>query len=118
MSKDGETSTVIKGVEHGACDYLRKPIRLKDVRCIWIHDYRNKLVRGRLVQEDSPPTPVTSETAPIVESSNGGADDSSSSAVKNKKARFVWTPELCDKFNRVVQQIKESEFFIHIFLNK
>lgn len=117
MSKDGETSTMIKGVEHGAWAYLRKPITLKDVRYIWLH----KLVRGRLVQENSPPTPVPmagKNKREVVESSNGGADDSSRSAVKNKKARFVWTPELCDKFNRVVQQIKESEFFIHIFLNK
>ncbi|KAG8054306.1 hypothetical protein GUJ93_ZPchr0001g31418 [Zizania palustris] len=43
MSIDGETSRVMKGVQHGACDYLLKPVRMKELRNIWQHVYRKKM---------------------------------------------------------------------------
>ncbi|XP_035542243.1 two-component response regulator ARR11-like [Juglans regia] len=43
MSVDGETSRVMKGVQHGACDYLLKPIRMKELRNIWQHVFRKKI---------------------------------------------------------------------------
>ena len=43
MSIDGETSRVMKGVHHGACDYLLKPVRMKELRNIWQHVYRKKM---------------------------------------------------------------------------
>ncbi|KAK4780011.1 hypothetical protein SAY87_016117 [Trapa incisa] len=47
MSVDGETSRVMKGVQHGACDYLLKPIRMKELRNIWQHVLRKKMHDGR-----------------------------------------------------------------------
>ncbi|KAH6823234.1 response regulator 11 [Perilla frutescens var. hirtella] len=48
MSVDGETRRVMKGVQHGACDYLLKPIRMKELRNIWQHVFRKRVheVRG------------------------------------------------------------------------
>ncbi|KAI7741714.1 hypothetical protein M8C21_026514 [Ambrosia artemisiifolia] len=43
MSVDGETRRVMRGVQHGACDYLLKPIRMKELRNIWQHVYRKKI---------------------------------------------------------------------------
>ena len=43
MSVDGETSRVMKGVQHGACDYLLKPIRMKELKNIWQHVFRKKI---------------------------------------------------------------------------
>lgn len=43
MSVDGETSRVMKGVQHGACDYLLKPIRMKELRNIWQHVLRKRI---------------------------------------------------------------------------
>ncbi|KAK1293787.1 Two-component response regulator ARR11 [Acorus calamus] len=43
MSVDGETSRVMKGVQHGACDYLLKPIRMKELRNIWQHVFRKRI---------------------------------------------------------------------------
>ncbi|XP_060201804.1 two-component response regulator ARR11-like [Lycium barbarum] len=40
MSVDGETSRVMKGIQHGACDCLLKPIRMKELRNIWQHKAR------------------------------------------------------------------------------
>src|SRR4051812_16663342 len=43
MSVDGEKDTVYKGIAHGACDYLLKPINMKDLMNIWQHVVRKNL---------------------------------------------------------------------------
>ena len=42
MSANGETSAVMKGIKHGACDYLLKPVRMEELRNIWQHVVRKK----------------------------------------------------------------------------
>lgn len=42
MSGNGETSAVMKGITHGACDYLLKPVRIEELRNIWQHVVRKK----------------------------------------------------------------------------
>eukprot|EP00249_Psilotum_nudum_P023499 c28896_g5_i1 orf=629-2857(+) len=42
MSANGETSAVMKGITHGACDYLLKPVRIEELRNIWQHVVRKK----------------------------------------------------------------------------
>ncbi|CAL4885767.1 unnamed protein product [Urochloa decumbens] len=42
LSVNGETKTVMKGITHGACDYLLKPVRLEQLRNIWQHVVRRK----------------------------------------------------------------------------
>lgn len=42
LSGNGETKTVMKGITHGACDYLLKPVRLEELRNIWQHVVRRK----------------------------------------------------------------------------
>ncbi|CAI5940849.1 unnamed protein product [Closterium sp. NIES-64] len=37
MSANGETSVVMKGITHGAVDYLLKPVRIEELRNIWQH---------------------------------------------------------------------------------
>ena len=44
MSVDGETNNVMKGVQHGACHYLLKPIRMKELKNIWQHVFQKKMV--------------------------------------------------------------------------
>ncbi|GMH26085.1 hypothetical protein Nepgr_027928 [Nepenthes gracilis] len=50
MSVDGETSRVMKGVQHGACDYLLKPIRMKELRNIWQHVFRKRMHEVRDIE--------------------------------------------------------------------
>ena len=50
MSVDGETSRVMKGVQHGACDYLLKPVRMKQLKNIWQHVLRKKMNEGKDVE--------------------------------------------------------------------
>ena len=54
MSVDGETRRVMKGVQHGACDYLLKPIRMKELRNIWQHVFRKRMHEARKFFWDEP----------------------------------------------------------------
>ncbi|PNT76356.1 hypothetical protein BRADI_1g47400v3 [Brachypodium distachyon] len=42
LSVNGETKTVLKGITHGACDYLLKPVRIEELRNVWQHVVRRK----------------------------------------------------------------------------
>ncbi|KAL7233309.1 hypothetical protein ACSBR1_017022 [Camellia fascicularis] len=50
MSVDGETSKVMRGVQHGACDYLLKPIRMKELRHRWQHVFRKRIHEVRDIE--------------------------------------------------------------------
>ncbi|XP_024633358.1 two-component response regulator ORR24 [Medicago truncatula] len=45
FSANDDPKMVMKGIEHGACDYLVKPVRLKEVQIIWQHVIRKKKTR-------------------------------------------------------------------------
>ncbi|KAI8026855.1 Two-component response regulator ORR26 [Camellia lanceoleosa] len=119
MSVDGETSKVMRGVQHGACDYLLKPIRMKELRHIWQHVFRKRIHEVRDIEE----------TQMMRHGSNqsddgqlfGGGDLTSGKKRKDaenrhddkdfvdpssvKKARVVWTVDLHQKFVKAVNQI-------------
>jgi hypothetical protein len=42
MSYDGDTLTVLKGVTHGAVDFLIKPVRLAELSNMWQHVVRKR----------------------------------------------------------------------------
>ena len=42
MSSNGETSNVLRGVTHGAVDFLIKPVRIEELRNLWQHVIRKK----------------------------------------------------------------------------
>jgi DNA-binding response OmpR family regulator len=42
MSSNGEHTTVLRGVTHGACDFLIKPVRIEELRNIWQHVVRRQ----------------------------------------------------------------------------
>ncbi|XP_042027217.1 two-component response regulator ARR2-like [Salvia splendens] len=42
MSADVSKSVVLKGVTHGACDYLIKPVQMEELKNIWQHVIRKK----------------------------------------------------------------------------
>lgn len=72
MSSDSSFNMVLKGVMHGACDYLIKPIRSLEVKNLWQHIWRKK------VQPDE--------------------GDAKKKSANPKKPRVVWTPELHKQF--------------------
>nr|QUV77619.1 two-component response regulator ARR11 [Lilium lancifolium] len=125
MSVDGETSRVMKGVQHGACDYLHKPIRMKELRNIWQHVFRKKIHEVKEIESQD-----VNEHIHFVRNGSGDFDDrqllsgsdlnsprkrkdldymeadqefSDSGTVK--KARVVWSVDLHQKFVDAVNLI-------------
>ncbi|XP_011042332.1 PREDICTED: two-component response regulator ARR11 [Populus euphratica] len=125
MSVDGETSRVMKGVQHGACDYLLKPIRMKELRNIWQHVFRKKIheVRDIEILEGNESFQMTRNGSDQyedghflcgedltlikkrkdIESKHDEKDIGDNTSTK--KARVVWSVELHQKFVKAVNQI-------------
>lgn len=131
MSVDGETSRVMRGVQHGACDYLLKPIRMKELRNIWQHVFRKRIhevrdIEGQECMEEIQMMRHGSELSDEWHSFSGGElnsgkkrkdvenkhdDKDFGDPSSSKKARVVWTVDLHQKFVRAVNQIGfDSEF--------
>lgn len=124
MSVDGETSRVMKGVQHGACDYLLKPIRMKELRNIWQHVFRKRIheVRDIEFHEGFDEIHLMKNGSDLSEERrlHSGTDSFSGKKRKDaerhddrecndpssvKKARVVWTVDLHQKFVNAVNQI-------------
>lgn len=124
MSVDGETSRVMKGVQHGACDYLLKPIRMKELRNIWQHVFRKKIHEIRDIESH--------ESIDAIQMMRNGTDysddvhlfsmedltsgkkrkdienkhdDKDLGDTSTKKARVVWSVDLHQKFVKAVNLI-------------
>jgi len=86
MSGDESFDTVLKGILHGACDFLVKPVRLLELRNIWQH-----LVRRWVAERD--------------EENDAAGKGSEDKGVEKKKPRVVWTPDLHKRFVNAVNEI-------------
>ncbi|XP_028064338.1 two-component response regulator ARR1-like isoform X4 [Camellia sinensis] len=124
MSADDSKSVVMKGVTHGACDYLIKPVRIEALRNIWQHVVRKRknewkdFEQSGSIDEGEQQQQKLSEDADFSSSANEGSwrnakrrkdeedeveerDDTSSS----KKPRVVWSVELHQQFVAAVNQL-------------
>lgn len=136
MSADGTTSAVMKGVRHGACDYLIKPIREEELKNIWQHVVRKKWNENREVEpsgslEDNDQQKLGIEDVEYASSVNEATegiiktqkkrrdgkeeddgelenDDPSTS----KKPRVVWSVELHQQFVSAVNQLGIDSMYI------
>ncbi|PIA61200.1 hypothetical protein AQUCO_00300615v1 [Aquilegia coerulea] len=123
MSVDDKKEVVMKGVTHGACDYLIKPVRIEAIRNIWQHVVRKR--RNELKEfeqsgsyEDNDRNHKASEdvdyASSVIEGSWKGSkkrkededdledrDDTSTM----KKPRVVWSVELHQQFVAAVNQL-------------
>lgn len=136
MSVDGETRRVMKGVQHGACDYLLKPIRMKELRNIWQHVLRKRIHEVRDVEGQEILDEIYTTRHGTEQSDDGywfGGDvnlgrkrkdvngkhedrvylDASSA----KKARVVWTVDLHQKFVKAVNLVGIDSKFTTILKN-
>ncbi|KAG6536490.1 hypothetical protein ZIOFF_001548 [Zingiber officinale] len=127
LSANGETQTVMKGISHGACDYLLKPVRIEELRNIWQHVIRRRKFEKRYSND---PENGDDDLRTLGNSEDGhGADDLNGKITKKrkdqsetdendsedntenddpsnqKKPRVVWTIELHRKFVAAVNQL-------------
>ncbi|XP_027360515.1 two-component response regulator ORR21-like isoform X2 [Abrus precatorius] len=128
MSADSTTSAVMKGIRHGACDYLIKPVREEELRNIWQHVVRkmwneNKEHdnsgsvedndRNKRGNDDAEYTSSVADAAEVVKipkkrSSLKEEDDlelETDDPATSKKPRVVWSVELHQQFVSAVNQL-------------
>lgn len=135
MSANSDSSVVLRGIIHGAVDYLLKPVRIEELRNIWQHvvrrDYSAKNSGSDDVDASSPSkrlkTSVSNSKSDEVDrtaneagsskarkkpaSKKGGAKSSTKEVDKgdmtdaSKKPRVVWSAELHAQFVTAVNQL-------------
>lgn len=135
LSANGDPKLVMKGVTHGACDYLVKPVRIEELRNIWQHvirrkksDTKSQSKSGDQVKahqasgeqrQGSPPLGGSTDQNGRFNRKRKDDDDESEDnenesddPATQKKPRVVWSIELHRKFVAAVNQLGiESEFF-------
>ncbi|KAK4283407.1 hypothetical protein QN277_000359 [Acacia crassicarpa] len=123
MSADDGKNVVMKGVTHGACDYLIKPVRIEALKNIWQHVIRKRKNEWKDLEQSGSAEEGDQKQRPTDEvdyssSANEGnwrnakkrrdedeeaeeRDDSSTL----KKPRVVWSVELHQQFVAAVNQL-------------
>ncbi|XP_031097345.1 two-component response regulator ARR2-like isoform X3 [Ipomoea triloba] len=125
MSADDSKNVVMKGVTHGACDYLIKPVRIEALKNIWQHVVRK---RKHEWKDKDPEQSGSADEGDRPQKPSDDADYSSSVNEENwknskkrkdeedeaeerddtstlKKPRVVWSVELHQQFVAAVNQL-------------
>ncbi|KAL7187288.1 hypothetical protein ACSBR1_037366 [Camellia fascicularis] len=126
LSANGDTKLVMKGITHGACDYLLKPIRIEELKNIWQHVVRrkkndpkdqNNFDKPHHESEGGQVITVTGDSDQNSklnrkrkdqnEDEGDHADDGQNNEDPSmqKKPRVVWTVDLHRKFVAAVNQL-------------
>ncbi|KHN14648.1 Two-component response regulator ARR2 [Glycine soja] len=121
MSADDGKHVVMKGVTHGACDYLIKPVRIEALKNIWQHVIRKRknglrdVEQSGSVEEGDQPPKVSddgdySSSVNEARSSKKRRDEDEEGDEKDdsstlKKPRVVWSVELHQQFMAAVNQL-------------
>ncbi|XP_028073238.1 two-component response regulator ARR12-like isoform X1 [Camellia sinensis] len=130
LSANGDTKLVMKGITHGACDYLLKPIRIEELKNIWQHVVRrkkndpkdqNNFDKPHHESEGGQAITVTGDSDQNSklnrkrkeqnEDEGDRADDGQNNEDPSmqKKPRVVWTVDLHRKFVAAVNQLGIDE---------
>lgn len=124
----------MKGITHGACDYLLKPVRIEELKIIWQHVVRRKKLdykewetsdkahreSGELREEFKGTKNADHNVKPNKKRKDHNNDEDGEHEEKGqrcedsstqKKPRVVWTPDLHHKFVAAVNKLGlDSEF--------
>lgn len=133
LSGNSDPKLVMKGITHGACDYLVKPVRLEELRNIWQHVIRRKVEsksqskpKSNNDHDKSDPGSENGDQNVKLNRKRGIEDEDveengheSDDPSAQKKPRVVWSIDLHRKFVAAVNQLGiESESFLVILHRK
>ena len=110
LSANGETNAVMKGIKHGACDYLLKPVRIEELKVIWQHVVRKRKDDGRNRVNDGGDN-HGSDSFKCSKKRKDALEEEDDAEVENedpsssKKQRVVWSVDLHQKFVSAVDQL-------------
>ncbi|KAI8474196.1 MAG: hypothetical protein J3K34DRAFT_456883 [Monoraphidium minutum] len=114
MSSNGEHSAVLRGVTHGACDFLIKPVRIEELRNIWQHvirRHRSWVADGDKEDAGGDAVMAEAEAASRKRKDKEARDGSCSGGEREedggsaKKPRVVWSVEMHQQFVAAVNQL-------------
>ncbi|KAL9237207.1 hypothetical protein vseg_011789 [Gypsophila vaccaria] len=120
MSADDSNHVVMKGITHGACDYLIKPVRIEALRNIWQHVVRKKKNEWKEVkqssswdegdrrqkQDDAVSSPANEGSWKSSKRKSEDDDpDEKDDTTTRKKPRVVWSVELHQQFVAAVNHL-------------
>ena len=123
MSADDGKDVVMKGVTHGACDYLIKPVSMEALKNIWQHVFRKKrnelkdLENSGSVEENYKQKKDDGDNASsgnegswkVVKRKREGEEEDEIEEREDtstlKKPRVVWSVELHQQFVEAVNQL-------------
>lgn len=134
LSANSDTKAVMKGITHGACDYLLKPVRIEELKNIWQHVIRRRKIDSnyhpnsgqghdgeKLDDGMGKPGQAHATTGPADQNGrhsrkrkdqNEDDDDEceddghgNDDSSTQKKARVVWSVDLHRKFVAAVNQL-------------
>ncbi|KAJ8751652.1 hypothetical protein K2173_025811 [Erythroxylum novogranatense] len=121
LSANSDPKLVMKGITHGACDYLLKPVRIEELKTIWQHVVRRRKIDTKDLNN------VENRDKPSRESGEASLDPKLTKKRKDqnededenhdedrhenedpatqKKPRVVWSVDLHRKFVAAVNQL-------------
>ncbi|XP_044959561.1 two-component response regulator ORR24-like [Hordeum vulgare subsp. vulgare] len=120
LSVDCDKKAVMKGITHGACDYLLKPVSTNDIKNIWQHVEKRKNLEAishinnnndhdydidDRVQPGTAATRTDSENESNEGDGSNENEESTHISITQKKTRVVWTIELQNKFLEAINKI-------------
>ncbi|VAI92839.1 unnamed protein product [Triticum turgidum subsp. durum] len=116
LSVDCDKKAVMKGINHGACDYLMKPVQTNQLKNIWQHvesRRRSQSISHMSRDNDDGQRVHTGTLAKSKDSKSKSNDEDGSNENKEsthasttqKKMRVAWTTELHNKFLEAIYQI-------------
>ncbi|KAF7104537.1 hypothetical protein CFC21_105429 [Triticum aestivum] len=116
LSLDCDKKVVMKGIDHGASDFMVKPVCAHELKNIWQHvqRWRNPKAIGHISDHDSDVQrvqPATADKSKYSGNKRNVGDDSNENnesthiSSTHRKPRVTWTIELHNKFLEAINQI-------------
>nr|VDD48304.1 unnamed protein product [Brassica oleracea] len=113
LSSHSDPKYVMKGVKHGACDYLLKPVRIEELKNIWQHVVRKSkfkkmksVVTNGESEGNSDQNGVRANRKrkdPLEEEDE--EEEEQQERGNEKKPRVIWTREMHNKFLAAVDHV-------------
>eukprot|EP00240_Pyramimonas_obovata_P001396 CAMPEP_0118934170 /NCGR_PEP_ID=MMETSP1169-20130426/13673_1 /TAXON_ID=36882 /ORGANISM="Pyramimonas obovata, Strain CCMP722" /LENGTH=501 /DNA_ID=CAMNT_0006877041 /DNA_START=320 /DNA_END=1825 /DNA_ORIENTATION=+ len=89
VSANAENSVVLRGITHGAVDYLIKPVRIMELRNIWQHVIRKKHVKPETDEDEE----EKSKKKRKEDDSSATTDEKDEDGTAAKKKKIVWSED-------------------------
>ncbi|GAB4819223.1 hypothetical protein N2152v2_006269 [Parachlorella kessleri] len=112
MSSNGDTNVVLRGVTHGAVDFLIKPVRIEELRNVWQHVVRRRSMalarhtdEGGGSDDDSQQRHGTKRKESDSANNNHSVGQGGTEQNGSKKPRVVWSVEMHQQFVNAVNTL-------------